>query len=155
VDRFPVPKPHMTEPHPDKTIFISDDRPDLIPACKRYHQIPRGPAVWLAWEDFLCELYHKNYVHRIAKRLNRFHADEPDWRGICYFSLDAIQLDYREFKTTEARAGRYDPYWPQGRRIGVDLTRLLADPEITCFIMESFPRALCIINRHIRRSGNN
>lgn len=137
VDRFPVPYPHMSGPHPDKTIYVPDNRPAAVPAFTRFADIPRGTEVWLAWEDFLCGLFHESFVHRIAERVNRYNADEPDWRGVCFFNNDTTMLDYRNFKTNIARTGLMLGYWPQGRRMGVDIRRLLADPEITCFISET------------------
>jgi hypothetical protein len=138
VDRFPVSRPGMTGPHPDKTIYVPDDRPAAVPAFTRFIEIPRGLAVWLAWEDFLCEMYHRNFVHRIAERVNRYHAGVSDWRGVCYFQMDTAMLDYRDFTHPSARTGLSAGYWPQGRRMGVDIHRLLQDEEIKCFITETF-----------------
>ena len=137
VDRFPVPKAKMTSEHPDRTVYIPDNRPEKVPSFTRFADIPRGNKVWLAWEDFLCGLYHETFVHRISARVNRYHADEPDWRGVCFFNNDVTMLDYRNFKTRSARTGIEMGYWPQGRRMGVDLPRLLKDREITCFISET------------------
>ncbi|MSS69980.1 MAG: hypothetical protein EXS64_00675 [Candidatus Latescibacteria bacterium] len=137
VDRFPVPLAHMTRPHPEATVHVPDDRPGAVPAFTRFVDIPRGTPVWLAWEDFLCERFHEVFIHRIAARVNRYHADNPDWRGVCFFNNDVTALDYRNFQTRSARTGFSMGYWPQGRRMGVDLPRLLKDPEVTCFISET------------------
>jgi hypothetical protein len=151
VDRFPVPLPHMETaagdsarpctvhafPRGGLTFHVPDDRPSAVPAYTRFADIPRGTEVWLAWENFLCALFHESFLHRISERLNRYHADVPDWRGVCFFNNDVTMLDYRDFRTHEARTGHALGYWPQGRRMGVDLRRLLADPEITCFISET------------------
>ncbi len=137
LDRFPVVQPHQTGPNPDKTIYIPDNRPAAVPSFTRFADIPHGAEVWLAWEDFLCETFHNNFVHRIAARVNRYHADNPDWRGTCFFNNDVTMLDYRNFKTRAARTGFQLGSWPQGRRMGVDVRRIFKDPEITCFISEA------------------
>jgi len=151
VDRFPVPAPNMVHTErsvastgvgrmisePNLTMVVPDNRPGSVPAFTRYADIARGTEVWLAWEDFLCELFHRNFVHRIAERVNRYNAGVADWRGVCFFNNDATMLDYRNFKTRGARTGLALGYWPQGRRMGVDVRRYFKDPEITCFISET------------------
>jgi hypothetical protein len=137
LDRFPVAQPHQVGPHPDKTVYIPDNRPAAVPAFTRFVDIPRGTDIWLAWEDFLCEAFHTNFVHRIAARVNRYNADNRDWRGVCFFNNDVTMLDYRDFKTPASRTGLQIGAWPQGRRMGVDIRRLLNDPEITCVITET------------------
>lgn len=138
---FPVPKPHMTLPHPDKTAYIPDDRPQQVPSFTRFIRIPRGTDIWLAWEDFLCALYHESYLHRVAASVNRLNADVRDWRGVCFFNNDTTTLDYRNFRSDQARTGILTGNWPQGRRMGVDIRRLFKDPEITCFITETVQNA--------------
>ncbi len=146
VDRFLVPSPGMANPpsvasglsvKPNQTMYVPDNRPGAVPAFTRYADIARGTEVWCAWEDFLCELFHRNFVHRIAARVNRYNADVKDWRGVCFFNNDATILDYRNFETRTARTGLALGYWPQGRRMGVDIRRLMKDPELTCFISET------------------
>lgn len=150
VDRFPVPLPHMAGEDSrmvksgvgvmclsKKNIYIPDNRPSQIPPFTRFADIPKGTEIWLAWENFLCELFHQSFVHRIAERFNRYNADNPDWRGVCFFNNDVTMLDYRNFKTHSARTDFKRGIWPQGRRMGVDIRRLLKDPEITCFISET------------------
>jgi len=137
VDRFPVPRPGMVAAEPDKTMHVPNNVPAAAPAFTRFADIPHGTAVWLAWEDFLCEMLHANFIHRVAERVNRYHADEPDWRGVCFFNNDCTMLDYRNYRTDTARTGHALGHYPQGRRMGVDIRRLLDDPEITCFISET------------------
>jgi hypothetical protein len=136
INRFPVNTRQLAEAEPDKVMFVPDDRPAAVPFYTRFLAIPRGTPVWLAWEDFLCGLFHSAFVHRIAARLNRANAGNPDWRGACYFQNDASLLDYRDFQGGLARTGHHGGWWPQGRRVGVDIHRILADPEITCVIAE-------------------
>jgi hypothetical protein len=127
----------MTSPHPDKTIYVPDNRPTAVPSFTRFAHIARGTPVWLEWENFLCEQFHRNFVHRVSEHVNRSNASDPNWRGTCFFNNDVTMLDYRNFKTDSARTGLELNYYPQGRRMGVDLRRLLADPEITCFVGET------------------
>lgn len=137
VDRFPVPLAPMTGPCPDRTIHVPDDRPGRVPSFTRLSDIPRGTAVWLAWEEFLCSLFHESFVHRIAERANRRNMGRADWRGVCFFNNDVTMLDYRDYRGDTGRTGPSLGYWPQGRRMGVDLRALLADPEVTCFVSET------------------
>lgn len=137
VDRFPVPRPEMAVAEPDKTAYVPNNLPAAVPAYTRFSQIPHGTEVWLAWEDFLCEMLHTNFINRIAARVNRYHADQADWRGVCFFNNDCTMLDYRNYRTDTARTGFAIGHYPQGRRMGVDIRRLLNDPEITCFISET------------------
>lgn len=155
VDRFPVPAPHMACGKPEapsitlygitmcadrsQNLYVPDNRPGFVAPFTRFADIAKGTPVWIAWETFLCELWHEAFLHTFAERANRLNADEPEWRGVCYFNNDVTILDYRDFQTCEARTGVSWGYWPQGRRMGVDLRRVLRDPEITCVISETVP----------------
>ena len=156
IDRFLVPRPEMMTDRPDapsvrlhdidmhadrsQNIHVPDDRPESVPTGTPFIDIARGQPLWLAWEEFLCGLYHESFTHRVARRVNRLHAGMPDWRGVCAFNNDVTMLDYRDFRTPGARTGSARGYWPQGRRMGVDLHRMLDDPELTCFISETVQR---------------
>lgn len=137
IDRFIVPHPHLAGAHPDRILFVPDERPEKVPSFTRYADIPRGTVPWLAWEDFCCELFHRNYLGRISARLNRYHAARSDWRGCCHFAQDLALLDYRNFRTREARTCWNWKYFPQGRRMGIDTRRLFQDANLTCFIAET------------------
>jgi len=153
IDRFPVPRPDMAAERPEalavtlhgirmhadrsQNVYIPDDRPASVPTGTPFVAIPAGTPLWLAWERFLCELYHDSFTHRVAARVNRLNAEVPDWRGVCAFNNDVTMLDYRDFRTPSARTGAARGYWPQGRRMGVDLHRMLDDAELTCFISET------------------
>lgn len=137
VDRFPVPSATMADGASDSVVYVPDNRPASVPSFTRLEVIPGGAGVWRAWEDFLCGQFHESFVHRIAAWVNRYNSDEPDWRGVCFFNNDVTMLDYRDFTGGDARTGGALGYWPQGRRMGVDIKRILGDEEITCFISET------------------
>lgn len=148
IDRFPVPRADMEKVAGDVvskiftgkageklTIYIPDERPENLWSWVRYKDIPQGNAVWQHWEKFLCQLFHKSFIHRISERLNRKFADQKDWRGVLYFQHDTHILDYRDFQTDQMMTGSGDT-WCQGRSACVDFRSLLDDREITAFITE-------------------
>jgi hypothetical protein len=153
VDRFPVPAPHLATGNPEapsvtlhgitmhsdrsQNIYVPDDRPGWYDPFTRLVDVPKGPPVWVAWENFLCELFHESFLNIYAQRTNDLNADVSDWRGVCFFNHDASTIDYRDFQTREARTTACSGHLPQARRMGVDIHRMMDNPEYTTFIMET------------------
>ena len=140
VDKFPVHNPKMVANGGGLTAYFSDwSVPDVIERGQRFVKMPQAKGIWKHWHDFICCLFLKNWIGRMAQLANEVNRDEARWKGVMYFGLHYWSLPYEQISNPQFQVPAIHEWGAWGRQRGVDLERLAAHPEVDAVICETYP----------------
>ena len=140
VDKFPVHVPEMVDKGGGQTAYFPGcNVPAVINPGQQFTALPRAEGVWKHWYDFICGLFLKNWIGRLARMANEVNRNESLWKGVMYFGLHYWSLPYEEITNPQFCVPTIHPWGAWGRQRGVDLQKLAAHPEIDIIVCETYP----------------
>ena len=140
VEQFPVHDPAMVAKGGGLTAYFPGWKvPAVIEEGQRFASLPRAEGVWQQWYDFVCGLFLKNWIGRLAQLANEINQNESRWKGTLYFGLHQWSLPYEQVTDPQFSVPSGHKWGAWGRQRGVDLQKLAAHPDVDAIICETYP----------------